>query len=153
MESPFTLRLNTNYVPSDEEITLIRANLVSHSQELARIDEFIRELSEKREKIRSYIDSHKALISYPRRLPPDIVREIFIACLPTTINAVLSVQEAPLALCRICSAWRRIALSSPRLWTSIHLPIDFILNKKEQRLSAVARWLQLSGACPISFSV
>ncbi|KAF7376743.1 hypothetical protein MSAN_00091600 [Mycena sanguinolenta] len=94
----------------------------------------------------------KALISHPRRLPADIVQEIFIACLPTTRNAVMSTQEAPLLLCRICSAWRRIALSAPRLWASLHVPFDFVLQN-ESRISAVAQWLQRSAACPISISV
>jgi hypothetical protein len=153
MGSLFTPRFNTNYVPSDEEIERIRADLVSHSQELARIDERICELSAARDRIKDYINSHRALISHPRRLPPDVVREIFVACLPTTTNTVMSVWEAPLVLCRICSAWRSIALSTPRLWASLHLPVNFVLNKKEQRMSAVTRWLQLSGACPVSFSV
>ncbi|KAF8138045.1 hypothetical protein K438DRAFT_1738273 [Mycena galopus ATCC 62051] len=153
MESPFTSRFNTNYVPSDEEIGSIRVDLLSHSQELARIDERIRELSAERDKIQRHIDSHEALISYPRRLPPDIVREIFVACLSSTVYAVMSVREAPLVLCQICSAWRTIALCTPRLWSSLHLPIDFILDKKEARRSAIARWLQLSGACPMSISV
>ncbi|KAF7376695.1 hypothetical protein MSAN_00086500 [Mycena sanguinolenta] len=139
MDSPFAPRFNTNYIPTDDEIGRIRADLVSHTQELTRIDERMRELSIERDKIQAYIDSHKELISYPRRLPPDIVREIFVACLPSTY-AVMSVQEAPLVLCRICSAWRTIALSTPRLWSSLHLPIDFVLSKKEQRMSAVARW-------------
>ncbi|KAJ7830516.1 hypothetical protein B0H14DRAFT_2201338, partial [Mycena olivaceomarginata] len=123
MESPFSHRFNTNYIPSDDEeerIQFIRGDLVSHAQELARIDERIRELAAQREPIKAYIDSHKALISHPRRLPPDIVREIFVACLPTDRNAVMSAQEAPLLLCRICSAWRTIALSTPRLWASLH---------------------------------
>ncbi|KAJ7646476.1 hypothetical protein FB45DRAFT_712843, partial [Roridomyces roridus] len=50
------------------------------------------------------VDSHTALVSYPRRLPVDIVREIFVACLPAHRNAVMSAQEAPLLLSRICSA-------------------------------------------------
>ncbi|KAF7376796.1 hypothetical protein MSAN_00097000 [Mycena sanguinolenta] len=64
----------------------------------------------------------------------------------------MSTKEAPLLLCRICSAWRRIALSAPRLWASLHAPLDFILLK-ESRISAVAQWLQRSAACPISISV
>ncbi|KAJ7892829.1 hypothetical protein B0H14DRAFT_958833 [Mycena olivaceomarginata] len=152
MESRFSRRLNTNYIPSDEEVDFIRIELVSHTQELARIDERIRELSAQRDQIQAYIDTHKALISHPRRLPVDILREIFIACLPANRNAVMSSQEAPLLLGRICSAWRAIALSTPRLWASLHAPLDYIL-KGEPRKLAVIEWLQRSGAAPISLSV
>ncbi|KAF7357960.1 hypothetical protein MVEN_00842700 [Mycena venus] len=152
-ESLYTHLFNTNCVPSHEEIEDIRVDLLSRSQELARIDERIRKLVVEHDKIQKYIDAYRALISHPRRLPPDIVREIFIAYLPTTVHAVMSAQEAPLVLCRICSTWRTIALSTPRLWASLHLPLDFILNKTEQRMPAIARWLGLSGACPISLSV
>ncbi|KAF7373275.1 hypothetical protein MSAN_00536500 [Mycena sanguinolenta] len=147
-----SVRLTTNYIPSDEEIKDIRLDIISRSEELARLDEHIRKLSAERDEIQAYIDSRKALISHPRRLPADIVQEIFIACLPTTRNAVMSTKEAPLLLCRICSAWRTIALSVPRLWASLHVPFDFVLPK-ESRISAVAEWLQRSAACPISISV
>ncbi|KAJ7359322.1 hypothetical protein DFH08DRAFT_408395 [Mycena albidolilacea] len=148
----FSHRFNTNYIPSDAEIDFIRVELVSHTQELARIDERIRELSAQRDQIQAYIDSHKALISHPRRLPVDILREIFIACLPANRNAVMSAREAPLLLGRICSAWRTIALSTPRLWVSLHAPLDYILEKEPRKL-AVIEWLQRSGAAPISLSV
>ncbi|KAJ6485530.1 hypothetical protein C8R45DRAFT_996919 [Mycena sanguinolenta] len=145
-------RLDTNYIPSDEEIEEIQLDIVSRLEELARLDARIRELSAERDQIQAHIDSQKALISHPRRLPADIVRAIFIACLPTSRNAVMSAQEAPLLLCRICSAWRTIALSTPRLWASLHVPFHFILAK-EPRIPALAHWLQRSAACPISFSV
>ncbi|KAJ6485527.1 hypothetical protein C8R45DRAFT_996909 [Mycena sanguinolenta] len=144
-------RLDTNYIPSDEEIEEIQLDIVSRLEELARLDARIRELSAERDQIQAHIDSQKALISHPRRLPADIVRAIFIACLPTSRNAVMSAQEAPLLLCRICSAWRTIALSTPRLWASLHVPFHFILAK-EPRIPALAQWLQRSAACPISFS-
>ncbi|KAF7376777.1 hypothetical protein MSAN_00095000 [Mycena sanguinolenta] len=147
-----SVRLTTNYIPSDEEIKDIRQHILLRSEELARLDERIRNLSAERDEIRAYIDSQKALISHPRRLPADVVQEIFIACLPTTRNAVMSTKEAPLLLCRICSAWRTIALSTPRLWASLHAPLDFILLK-ESRISAVTQWLQRSAACPISISI
>ncbi|KAJ7353564.1 hypothetical protein DFH08DRAFT_1077676 [Mycena albidolilacea] len=152
MESPFSHRFNTNYVPSDEEIQFIQGDLVSHAQELTRIDEHIRELTTQRDQIQAYVDSHKALISHPRRIPPDIVREIFVACLPSDRNAVMSAQEAPLLLCRICSAWRTIALLTPRLWASLHVPISYITGN-ESRTPAASEWLQRSAACSISLSV
>ncbi|KAJ7791667.1 hypothetical protein B0H14DRAFT_2470800 [Mycena olivaceomarginata] len=151
MESRFSHQFNTNYIPSDEEIECIRKDLVSRAEELARIDERIRELSAQRDQIAAYISSHAALISHPRRLPPDIVGEIFVACLPTDRNAVMNAQEAPLLLGRICSRWRTIALSTPRLWASVHISFDFVLAK-ESRILAINDWLQLSAACPISLS-
>ncbi|KAF8138062.1 hypothetical protein K438DRAFT_1427370, partial [Mycena galopus ATCC 62051] len=102
--------------------------------------------------IQAYIDSNKALISHPRRLPPDIVREIFVACLPVHRNAVMSAQEAPLLLGRICSAWRAITLYTPRLWASLHVPFDYIVDK-EPRTPAVIEWLRRSMACPLSLSL
>ncbi|KAJ7353566.1 hypothetical protein DFH08DRAFT_857106 [Mycena albidolilacea] len=152
MESPFSHRFNTNYIPSDEEIEFIRRELVSHAHELARIDEHIRQLSAQRDQIQAYIEPYRALITHPRRLPPDILREIFVACLPSDRNAVMSAQEAPLVLCRICSAWRTIALLTPRLWASLHVPVGYIV-RQEARKPAVIEWLQRSAACPISLSV
>ncbi|KAJ6594632.1 hypothetical protein B0H19DRAFT_1096286 [Mycena capillaripes] len=153
MESAFKHRFSTNYVPSDEEIEDIQMDLVLGAQELARLDERIRELSVQRDHIQAYVDSHRALISHPRRLPADILQEIFVACLPADRNAVMSVQEAPLLLCRICSAWRAIALSTPRLWASLHVPFTFVASRESLRMPAVAQWLERSAACPISLSL
>ncbi|KAJ6616648.1 hypothetical protein B0H10DRAFT_1632687, partial [Mycena sp. CBHHK59/15] len=75
----------------------------------------ILDLSKQVPKIQTYIDAHQASISPASRLPYDIVGEIFVACLPTDRNPVMSATEAPVILCRICSAWRAIALSTPRL--------------------------------------
>ncbi|KAJ6594642.1 hypothetical protein B0H19DRAFT_918190, partial [Mycena capillaripes] len=153
MTSLFTHLFNTSYVPTDKEIEGIRMDLFWRAQELARLDEQIHELSTQRDQIQAYVDSHKALISYPRRLPHDILREIFLACLPTSRNAVMSAQESPLLLCRICSTWRAIALSTPRLWASLHVPFGFVISKEPLRTPAVAQWLERSAACRISLSL
>jgi hypothetical protein len=62
------------------------------------------------------------------RVPYDVLREIFIHCLPrrrfreqqpdTTI--------APMLLCQICSAWRTVALNSATLWS--HLSYVFLIQ-------------------------
>ncbi|KAF8210556.1 hypothetical protein K438DRAFT_1570262, partial [Mycena galopus ATCC 62051] len=57
----------------------------------------------------------KALISSIRRLPLQVIQEIFIACLPTHRNCVMSASEAPIQLGRICSSWRALAFSTPQL--------------------------------------
>ncbi|KAJ7466916.1 hypothetical protein FB451DRAFT_1259514 [Mycena latifolia] len=152
MQSPFTHHLYTNYVPPSEDIERIRADLISHVEQLKQIENAIRDLSAQRNEIEAYIESHRALISYPRRLPRDIIQEIFLACLPTDRNAVMSPKDAPMLLCRICSTWRDIALTTPALWASLHVAVQFIVGN-EQRMLAVAEWLQRSAACPLSLSM
>ncbi|KAJ7646559.1 hypothetical protein FB45DRAFT_998043 [Roridomyces roridus] len=154
MTSPFASLLHTNFIPSDAECQQIRTDLVSRLAQLESLNARIRELSAERDQLQAYIDSHAAaLISSPRRLPADIIREIFVACLPTDRNAVMSAKEAPLLLAHICSAWRSIALTTPSLWASLHIPAVFVLEDPQRRIPAVSQWLQRSGSCPIAVSL
>ncbi|KAF7368801.1 hypothetical protein MVEN_00205200 [Mycena venus] len=159
MESPFRERFNTNYVPEDAEIQRIRSHLAPHEAELARLESLIRDLNVQikaltvqRDRVKDYIDPHRAIISHPRRLPQDILEQIFLACLPTRHNTIMSVLEAPLLLGRICSAWRAIAFATPRLWTTLHISAPFV-DEKEERKAAMVEWLQRSDSLPIVLSV
>ncbi|KAJ7645179.1 hypothetical protein DFH06DRAFT_1136642 [Mycena polygramma] len=150
--SPFHHQLHTNYVPSDDGIEQIRAHLMPYEAERTRLDSLIEELTVQRNRLHDYIEPHKALISYPRRLPQDVVEEIFLACLPIHHNAVMSVTEAPLLLGRICSAWRSIAFAMPRLWASLHISVYFVAGSKD-RTAAAVNWLQRSAPVPLSISL
>jgi hypothetical protein len=132
MESPFAQHLNTNYAPSDAEVASIQSHLIPHILEVSHL-----------EKVQEYIDAHKALLSPARHLPPDVLQEIFLACLPTDRNAAMSATEAPLLLTCICSAWRALALSTPALWTSLHLPLEFVFDGGPPAVS-VKDWLERS---------
>ncbi|KAJ7671744.1 hypothetical protein B0H17DRAFT_989256 [Mycena rosella] len=148
MQSPFRKYLGTNYVPTEEEADRIRAHLVAHEAALARLDVLIRNLVAHREQVKDYIRSHTALICHPRRLPLDLFQEIFQACLPTDRNATMRTTEAPLLLCRICSPWRTLALSMPRLWASLTVPANFGGHD-----GVVVDWLERSASIPLSISL
>ncbi|KAJ7727543.1 hypothetical protein DFH07DRAFT_896211 [Mycena maculata] len=152
MESPFAQHLNTNYAPSDFEVKGIQSHLIPYVDEISRLDSLIRDLSAQREKTLQYIVAHKALLSPARRLPPDVMQELFLACLPTHRNAVMSITEAPILLTRICSAWRALALSTPALWASLHIPLELILDYGKARRQP-RTWLERSGRCPLSLSI
>ncbi|KAJ6594658.1 hypothetical protein B0H19DRAFT_67244 [Mycena capillaripes] len=169
MSSPFAARLGTNYCPKDEDIVDIKALLVEPSLRLKRLDEEIADLQKaidklaaEREELGTFVESHKALISPVRRLPLDIIQEIFVACIPTHRNCVMSASEAPVLLGRICSSWRAISLSTPRLWARLHVvepllgygPAAELHEKKAaQRLEVTKMWLGRSGQCPLSISL
>ncbi|KAF7373598.1 hypothetical protein MSAN_00570200 [Mycena sanguinolenta] len=167
--SPFADRLNTNYVPSDSEVLHIHALLLEPTAELARVDARIEELEiilqqlkAQRALLKTPIDAHRALISPMRRIPEDVLIEIFCACLPSEHNARIDPAEAPMALGRICKHWRGVAYSAPILWSTIHIPL--LLNYTHappQILSRlgkivekiVEKWLKRSATCPLSVSL
>ncbi|KAJ7441737.1 hypothetical protein FB451DRAFT_1190924 [Mycena latifolia] len=166
---PFQLPLGTNYCPQDEEVEEIQALLTEPILRLKRLDDEIADLqkaldklAEERAGLSAFVDAHKALISPVRRLPLDIIQEIFVACIPTHRNCAMSAMDAPVLLGRICSAWRAISLSTPRLWSRLHIveptcPFDSALpvfeDKLAQRLEVTKMWLGRSGQCPLSISL
>ncbi|KAF8208301.1 hypothetical protein K438DRAFT_1755001 [Mycena galopus ATCC 62051] len=85
-----------------------------------------------------------------------------MACIPTHRNCVMSATEAPVILGRICSSWRTISLSTPRLWSRLHIvepTCPYSANpalyeaKVAQRLEVANAWLRRSGTCPLSISL
>lgn len=162
-DSPFLDRLNTNYVPSDSEMLEIRLLLMDPVEELARLDAQVGEmeitlslLKEKRASLKVPIDAHRALISPMRHVPLDVLQEVFLSCLPSEHNALIDPTEAPLLLGRICRHWRRVAYSTPMLWSSIYIPLfnyeytSPSLSKLERLIEA---WLERSATCPLSVSL
>ncbi|KAF7346527.1 hypothetical protein MSAN_01880800 [Mycena sanguinolenta] len=163
-DSPFTNRLNTNYVPSHSEILEIRALLVDSLEEIARIDAQMEEmelaltqLKEKRALLQRPIDAHRALISPMRLIPHDVLLEIFSACLPSEHNALIDPAEAPLLLGRICRHWRSVAYSAPMLWSSIHIPSLDYLNAPPHILrrfeTIIQAWFDRAATCPLAVSL
>jgi hypothetical protein len=161
--SPFAEKLGTNYIPSDMEIKDIRALLISPTEQIAQIegqieemDVTIRELKVKRSALLAAIDAHRALISPMRHAPDDILREIFLACLPTDHNALIDPIEAPILFGRVCRHWRAVAHSTPMLWSSVHIPAitedarAYIGPKLE---AAIKVWFERSDPCPLTVSL
>ncbi|KAJ7500352.1 hypothetical protein B0H11DRAFT_2276007 [Mycena galericulata] len=163
--SPFDDILYTNAVPSDADCQRIHDLLVGPQkeaaalvQEVVRVQSLLDELISKRDQLYTFIDAHLALVSPVRRLPDDVVREIFVAALPSDQNAIMSEKEAPLLLSHISQGWRNVALSTPRLWSTLHLvnpPVRSLhsyIPKLHQINSAVATWLSRSGTLPVLIS-
>ncbi|KAJ7842731.1 hypothetical protein B0H14DRAFT_2780339 [Mycena olivaceomarginata] len=137
MYSPFQDILHTNAVPTDAECDSIHALLRGPRKEVVA--------SQKRAKLEEFIDAHLALVSPFRRLPDDIVRAIFLATLPLTRNW-------PLLLGRVCRSWRALALTTPRLWASMHIVVPDP-SQLELLTQKVAVWLDRSGAVPLDISL
>ncbi|KAJ7153934.1 hypothetical protein C8R43DRAFT_443439 [Mycena crocata] len=153
------IQLRTSYLPTpveiedtQRELASLSAELASLAAEQAHLEERIGQLTARRHEINHAIELQAALIAPIRRIPDDVIQDIFLACLPTHRNAVMATSEAPLILCRICSAWRALALATPRIWASLHIPLAFSIEKSP-RTQAIVEWLVRSASCPLSLSI
>ncbi|KDR83118.1 hypothetical protein GALMADRAFT_88974 [Galerina marginata CBS 339.88] len=181
--------LKTNESPSEGTLIEVKELLSKPLQELEnkeaeieRLEQTLKNLQEERDVIQNSIKEYATILSPIRRLPSDIVHEIFYHCLPIHRNPIMSITEAPLLLTRICQPWRSIALASHRIWSRVHvalLPCSIghstpyhspgmgangawqrerdSIEKYSRTMRARCKladiWLSRSGSCPLSISL
>ncbi|KAF8200080.1 hypothetical protein BJ912DRAFT_921569, partial [Pholiota molesta] len=87
----------------------------------------------------------------------DVLREIFVHCLPEYALAYRqpNIEVAPLLLCQVCSSWRTVALVSPRLWSHLHYSFTVCVIQQWHEYKLLARevefvqwWRQNQGTIP-----
>ncbi|KAF7352427.1 F-box domain-containing protein [Mycena venus] len=88
-------------------------------------------------------------IVYPvLTLPPEITSEIFVHCLPAERQLdIVNPKEAPLLLMHVCRLWRKIAVSTPELWTSFDLDVGW---PEPNLLEVGETWFERARERPIS---
>lgn len=134
------------------------SELSSLNASITKIEAELQNLVERRNHIAEDLESHKALISPARRLPSDLILEIFLFCLPTDRYPSFTPSEAPLLLGAICSGWRQIALHSPRLWSEFAIMPSYKPSLWRQpatqtyrpQIVGVEEWLKRSGELPLN---
>ena len=111
LKPEFAALLQNNDAPSASTILEVTESLKVPLNELQeveakiqRLDELMQTMKTKRQSIQKIIDDHNIILSPARRLPPDVLHEIFFHCLPTHHNLVMKISESPLLLTRICSS-------------------------------------------------
>ncbi|KII84180.1 hypothetical protein PLICRDRAFT_702117 [Plicaturopsis crispa FD-325 SS-3] len=81
------------------------------------------------------------------RLPAELLSVIFIHCIPEGSLAPLP-RDAPMLLTVVCSHWRRVALSTARLWSSIAVWLNMPTNA-----ALLDTWLARSRKYPMSLTL
>jgi hypothetical protein len=86
-------------------------------------------------------------VSPALRLSAELAAEIFLLSMEEETRLL-----ARLLLCHVCSHWRAVAFSTPRLWTELH--IRFIRNAKTDDLVNLAQaWLFRAAPFPVNISI
>ncbi|KAJ7685663.1 hypothetical protein DFH06DRAFT_1463649 [Mycena polygramma] len=90
------------------------------------------------------------LIRRDPTVPPEILAEIFCHCLPDDEEYITPDLITPLILCWICRQWRELALSTPRLWSSLCLDFDLMIQRGAYETDFWRTWLSRAGGTPLS---
>ncbi|KAJ7138214.1 hypothetical protein C8R44DRAFT_341786 [Mycena epipterygia] len=125
--------LNSNEVPLDSDSTLVRSVISKAVGRLADLDDAIselrgrmKELEEERALVSTHLAKNAAIISPLRRMPPEVLGEIFSWTLPSVgvlHQRHFGVAISPWVLTHVSSHWRAVSLSTPSLWSLI--VVDF----------------------------
>ncbi|KAL0069438.1 hypothetical protein AAF712_003463 [Marasmius tenuissimus] len=151
----------TNNEPSVMEQNEVRRLIDQPQTRIRDIDAEISRLLAERDKLEHFVGAHSRVLSPIRRLPADILSEIFILCLPTDHFPSRDLAEAPLLLTFVCHIWRNVALRTPRLWNAIHIFIPhpaidvgtYYEPWMQKRLEGIRNWLKQSGTLPLHLSL
>ncbi|KAF7356296.1 F-box domain-containing protein [Mycena venus] len=155
--------LTSNEPPEESESTFIQSLISKTDAPLARLDkeisklqEHLKMLEEAREFLRGYRTWNKAIFSPLRRIPPEVLREIFSWTLPSIRDALHSgrfeMGQSPWVLTQVCSRWRAVSISTPSLWSQV--AIDYPQNLRTSStysLSLVEAQIQRSQKLKIHF--
>lgn len=137
----------------DNVISLGNSDLSKLDVDIDRVQEVLKQLSRRRDEISEHIMNHSALLSPVRRIPDEVLGEIFIYCLPRfekkgRQKSSFLHDQAPILLGQICSRWRTVALSTHVLWSFIR--IDYGPDTVESDVAQMSLWLERSATCPLS---
>ncbi|KAK7053559.1 hypothetical protein R3P38DRAFT_2850942 [Favolaschia claudopus] len=90
-------------------------------------------------------------------LPPEIISDIFILCLPVHGRVKPAPGTAPLLLAQICRRWREIALDTRQIWCSIYLEIPRESSRwdtySQTALRLLQTWIPRAKGYPLSLGL
>jgi hypothetical protein len=119
---------------------------------IARIESQIRDLERLRDQERGLITRLRVAIAPIHKLPAEILVEIFRLALDTwTYMRKQRIQKVQ-ALSHVCAYWRRVAHTTPRLWTEV---LFTRLDKmpKSDYMACMKGWLERSAPMPIAVNL
>ncbi|KAF8157293.1 hypothetical protein K438DRAFT_1621213, partial [Mycena galopus ATCC 62051] len=120
--------LRSNAMPSHTHLESI---IISSLANVARYDIEIKRLEAERNALQRYYDECRSVYAPVRRLPPEILAEIFSLCSsPTPILYCDGTQDIPygpspvsqpylLPLLQVCFSWYNTVMATPCLWANI----------------------------------
>lgn len=145
-------RLRRDIIDAENHLDdpIIKNLAFSSDTEVDRRRSTLEQLVHDRDETKLILEKHRTSLSPIRRLPPEVLGEIFLRCISTDFCQP-KLSEAPLLLMNVCSVWRSVALHTPDIWASISVIYRGPVVWPNEEL--IKLWLERSGSRPLSFSM
>ncbi|KAJ2924623.1 hypothetical protein H1R20_g12479, partial [Candolleomyces eurysporus] len=130
--------LSSNTVPKPLEVVSIQLGIESITTKILQIQSQLSELEEE-------LRAHRAVLSPVRKLPLEILGEIFGLVVDPPLDR--DGRSQLLDLCLVCKTWRDAAVLTHRLWSRVST-VEYPMPFKK-----ITDWLSRSGSIPRSFEV
>lgn len=157
LPSPVPYLVHTNDIPSKTEVGIIRSSVNHSSHDLTRVEKEISRLEAIMDNLRSKRDAliqfqrdHVPLLSCVRRLPPEILGEIFTWCLMLDDSFEFCICTRRY-LSQVSQYWRQATFATPEIWALMHIYPS--LRNQSNEAEMVHSWLSRSGQCPLSINI
>ena len=96
--------------------------------EIAHLQAKLDSVKSRYENLYNQLNFCASLITLPRRVPDNVLQEIFYPTLPTNGSTLLDNKAAPLIFTCICHQWCQVPFTTLRLWLTVHIHIHATLR-------------------------
>ena len=125
-------------------------NLQAIDADISQMRIHLQDLVAKRRALHIYAEAHKGFVSALRRIPSEILSQIFILALPDFPFA-LSCDVAPLVFDRVCRRWKDVSRRTPELWS--YITLELRNENTSLDLAAASVCLSRAGNRPLSIGL
>ncbi|KAJ7649063.1 hypothetical protein DFH06DRAFT_1332085 [Mycena polygramma] len=148
--------IESNVAPSSIESQLTRAYIGELESQIASLGGANGPSRRRRAELRQAVKSYKAVVSPIRRVPPEILGEIFSYLVPSHFSEISQIEQivvdhAPWSITRVCSHWSAVALETPALWSTVLLKLKYL--GEQGAVSLIELWLRRSRNMPLNVTI
>ena len=142
------LLINAVVSEQNSQLSSLVSQIASVDSAIQKFTAIRARLEENSAQVRKSLLAHQSLISFARRIPPEVLGEIFYHCLPKTPYIIPKGNESPMVLTRVCRRWRNVAISTPHLWSSLSIHLEKIARDPCYRRGCET-WLARAKSVPL----
>lgn len=135
-----------------ESVNQIRGDLTVLETEISRLKNHLSLLVDIQGLMENQVNAQLSILSPFRRLPDEVLSEIFQHCLPPN-DAITPVScfHAPFLVQGVCRRWRDVTRMTPTLWTSISLQLS--ASRGTVEASMAEQWIRRAGSLPLRINL